>query len=311
MSTPQPDFRRGLRALDEALAQVPAPQTLSQPPWRQPASRRPAYVAGTVAAAMAVALFFVWSQPGPASAPVDQDVTQVVFSPGSCAPATMTARLTLARGCAIEVPDLGLVIQALADAQLEHSHRGFRVLQGDLQFHSSEVLDSAPVQVWVSQGRIEALGARFVVRQDSAGQGSVQAHKGRMRFEAPGQAPVVLRGGVTHRWRHSQPELPPARWSKARIDEEVAAASHARAEGDYDEARARLTKLLRAPVGEPVAEIMSFELGGLLENKIGDLAAACGHWRAQQRRFLSGQYTKPVGERLQNCPPGNSAGTQE
>jgi len=309
MTTPQPDFRRGLEALDEAVAQAPLPQTLHQPPWARPASRRPAYFAGTVAAVMAVGLILIWPRPGPV--PVDPDATQVVFSPASCAPATMTARLSLDKGCAIELPNFDLVIEALAVAQLEHTHRGFRVLQGELQFERSEALESSPVQVWVSNGRLEVLGARFLVRQDRAGQGSVLAQQGRMRFVAPGQAPIVLRPGGTHRWRKSQPELPPARWSKERIDEEVAAASHARAEGHYDEARARLTKLLRAPVGEPVAEIMSFELGGLLESKLGDPVAACGHWRAHQRRFPGGQYMKPVGDRLNDCPSGNSAGAQE
>lgn len=299
MNAPQPNFRDALRALDDALQQSPVP--LAPPPWTRRASRWPVYQLPAVAAAAALALWAGW--PSPVSAP--PEVTQVAFSPDRCMPAVITPKLTLTKGCTLDVSHPDLTIVALADTRIEHTQRGFVVKQGELRFDVAP--GPTPTRVWVAGGHIQGLGAQFVVQQDPAGQGAVRLQKGRIEFIAPDSPSIQLEAGAVHAWLAPSPALPPAEWSKARIEQEVAAASRARAEGAFELARQRLSQLLKAPVGEPVAEIMSFELGGLLENKLRDHAAACTHWRGHARRFGGGQYEEQVRDRINRCAEGNSA----
>lgn len=303
MTASQSDFRRALQALDDELKTAPLPRGLVEPPWTKSPSRRPVlYLAAT--AAIVLVMGAIWVA-GPRPSPSPPEVTQVVFSPSHCGPATLTPKIRLAEGCTLRVSYPNLVIRALRDAEIEHTQRGLRVLQGELQFELQPALGAKPLAIMVAAGHIEGLTSRFRVRQDGAGPGSVEVLAGPIVFVGSDTARTVLSTKARHKWLSEEPELPPAQWSKARIDREVAAASRARAEGEYEAARQRLTKLLKAPVGERVAEIMSFELGGLLERKIKDAEAACVHWRGHRGRFVGGRYAEQVQQRLNACRLGN------
>lgn len=314
MTTPQPDFRRGLEDLEQALKDSPMPASLRKPPWRHRRAHGPIRLGLGVAAVAALALALPWpSSPLAPSVPEapPEPTTQVVFSSPDCMPAKVEAHLSLRKGCSIKVSHPDLVIEALADSEVEHTHRGLSIVQGGLQISVASLQRAQVPPIWVSGGRIEAVAGQLTVQQALSGSGSVRVDEGSAVFVADGAGPVALAQGATRRWSRSGPRLPPAQWSKARIDREVAAASQARAEGQYQQARERLSQLLKAPVGEGVAEIMSFELGGLLERKLRDSQASCAHWREHQRRFDGGTYGAQVAQSIVRCKSGNFEGREE
>ncbi len=310
MTTPQPDFRRGLQSLEQAIKDSPLPDSLRQPPWTRRRIPGPLRLGLAVAVVTALALAMPWS-PSPTAPPDSEPMTRVLFSSAACMPATVEPRLRLPKGCSIEVRHPDMVIKALADAEVEHTHQGLRIVQGDLHISVPPAPGAGAQPVLVSGGRVEAVASQFRVQQDASGSGSVQVGAGSVVFISAEAGPVTLAHGAKHRWTRSGPQLPPAQWSKARIDREVAAASQARAEGKYQQARERLTQLLMAPVGESVAEILSFELGGLLERKLHDRQSSCAHWKMHQARFGGGTYNLQVEQAIAQCESGNFRGRQE
>ncbi|MCK6547250.1 hypothetical protein L6R52_15470, partial [Myxococcota bacterium] len=73
------------------------------------------------------------------------------------------------------------------------------------------------------------------------------------------------------------------------------------AEGRAGEAAALITTLLEAPIDARTAEVLSFELGLLLEKKLGDDDGACRHWRAHRARFGAGRYGDALAEAEARC----------
>lgn len=77
-----------------------------------------------------------------------------------------------------------------------------------------------------------------------------------------------------------------------------------RTRGEYDEATASLRKALRGRWRTGTRERLSFELGSILGDHLGDRAAACDYWSHHHARFRSGRYRDEVKSALHRlgCP---------
>jgi hypothetical protein len=55
---------------------------------------------------------------------------------------------------------------------------------------------------------------------------------------------------------------------------------------------------------KPQRERLSYEIGLLLDDELGDMSAACDHWRRHAATF-DGSRSRAVAERLQACNGGD------
>ncbi len=68
-----------------------------------------------------------------------------------------------------------------------------------------------------------------------------------------------------------------------------------RSRGHYAEAAAVLRRAQGARRWDRrTAQVMSYELGEIIERHLGDREAACAHWVAHQRRFAGGRYDRAI-----------------
>ena len=95
----------------------------------------------------------------------------------------------------------------------------------------------------------------------------------------------------------SEPRDPPSTRpaDATRIIEKVASL---RARGRYRAAADLLRRALRRPWERRTAEVLSYELGRILERQLDDDAAACAHWRKHDERFGGGRYADAVSRGL-------------
>lgn len=227
-------------------------------------------------------------------------------------------------------------IETWDEARLHDGPHGVRVLHGAALFSVEKVAPGAsPVRVEVSHGAIEVLGTRFTVEQAADG-GHVDLFEGRIRFvdehgstevqpgqrlgwgaraptpeRVPGDPPAretaaVVDAGADGRAAEAsgdaasaveprdRPSTRPA--DAARIIERVATL---RARGQYRAAATVLRRALRRPWERRTAEVLSYELGRILERQLDDDEAACAHWRRHEARFGWGRYADAVARGLQ------------
>lgn len=95
-------------------------------------------------------------------------------------------------------------------------------------------------------------------------------------------------------------EAPPAEWSIERTARAIDEVTDLRGARRYREAADLIGLLLQAPLDARAAEVLSFERGELLEQKLQD-PAACDHWRRHQSRFGEGRYRTEVRAALRRC----------
>lgn len=228
-----------------------------------------------------------------------------------------------------------LTLQTWDTARLELEPRSVTVQRGQAMFDIARVeAGEETVKIAVSHGTIEVLGTRFTVDQDEQG-GTVDLFEGRIRFHhrpADGRAPVDIHPGQRYAWGNRaapQPTEPdpepeveadivivtddeePARRprpSKAAKDEApdadaiIAEVTDLRGAGRYDEAARRLRQALQIRWDRRTAQVLSYELGQILERHLHDTDAACKHWAKHQRKYPDGRYAGAVAMSIEACP---------
>ncbi|MCA9710647.1 MAG: FecR domain-containing protein [Myxococcales bacterium] len=189
----------------------------------------------------------------------------------------------------------GVRVSALLDAHLQWE--GDRIeLRGGAALFEVEPRPARPLRVAVGELEIEVVGTRFVVHDGEAPWVSVL--EGHVRVRVGQQAPRDLRDG--QRFDAPSPGLPAKRARRPARggDEELAAlldeVARLRGQGAYREAVERLRASDGRGFGRRARQVVSYELGTLLERQLGDVAGACAHWAEHQRRYPSGRYAQIV-----------------
>lgn len=304
------EFIDDLRAADDAIARLEPPPHLHDAVadrLRRPPRTNLVLVPVLAAAAIAVA-FVVFSQTPDETpvAPVRPAVPGVAFVPASCAPEVPRPELDLAAGCTVslEVPDVDIL--ALGPARLRRFDDGFALDRGLVSFDGT--LQRTPFSVFVAAGRLEGVAARFVVDVSGAS-GEVQVEAGEVVFQGTDGSRRVLGPAGASRWGDAEPAAP-QHWSAERIDTEVRRATRLRLRGHHRAAAGQLARLLRAPLPEDAASVLSYERATLLETKLNDRTEACAQYSAHRERFGRDRYAEAVDAALSRCR-GNFEGPEE
>jgi len=242
--------------------------------------------------------------------------------------ATITARCaslgpgvqTLDAGACVAVE--GVEIDVRATATIEGHRDRIEVVEGEVVFEV-ESREDHPLHVIAGATDIEVVGTRFVVRQHE-GVGSVTLLEGRVRVRIGAGEPLTIDQGQRLDWpaelveadekageeadEEAAPEparelgKAPARPSRARdrglarLLEQVAGLRRA---GEF---QAALDHLRRAdPRGwtRRSRQLVSYEIGTLLERQLDDTDAACEHWAAHRAEFPGGRYDAIVERALE------------
>ncbi|MCY1059433.1 FecR family protein [Nannocystis sp. SCPEA4] len=193
----------------------------------------------------------------------------------------------------------GVRVSAWAPATLERVGDRVTVREGEVMFEV-DPRPGRPLHVIAGAIDIEVVGTRFIVRQRD-GAGRVSLLEGRLRVRAEDGSVVALEAGQELAWpapvappvspaprRRPPPATVAAPASDAGLAELLAEVAMLRREGRFQAAVDRLKAADSAAWSTRSRQLVSFEIGTLLERQLGDTAAACAHWRAHRERFPGG-----------------------
>lgn len=216
-----------------------------------------------------------------------------------------------------------LAVETSDTAELRQHESGVRLLSGRATFDVEPVIEGPPVEVFVSEGRLQVLGTRFVVYQGPRG-GHVDLIEGSIRFISDAGDTTTIAPGVRLRWgpmqrdasvADSPPEsttkperAAPHREPRSRPRSVEASSTRGdtpvevpldriaglRAAGRYTDAVALIRGLDRSRLDVRTAEVLSYEEGSIVQDHLGDRQAACRHWAAHLQRFPKGRYRDQV-----------------
>jgi hypothetical protein len=187
----------------------------------------------------------------------------------------------------------GVRITALTSSHFQWSRDLIVLRSGELMFDVA-VRPERPLEVIAGEATIEVVGTSFVVHQDRE-LGWISLLEGHVRVGV-GTRPVEdLREGEQLEWSvPSRPAPPPMR----RDDEGLAAlleeVAKLRRSGEYEAAVERLRAGDRSDWSPRSRQLVSYEIGTLLERQLGDLEAACRHWALHRERYPNGRYESIV-----------------
>jgi len=192
-----------------------------------------------------------------------------------------------------------------------------------IELHAGEVLfdvaprPGRPLRVASGALEIEVVGTRFVVHHDDAG-GWVSMLEGHVRTRVDGGPMQDLRNDQRLEWPAvsasepaptSDPAPAPARTTPPRaskpaaadegLSELLAEIATLRRDGAYREAVERLRATDVRRFSARARQLVSYEIGTLLERQLGDAAEACRHWAEHRRRYPNGRYDAIVARSLE------------
>lgn len=202
----------------------------------------------------------------------------------------------------------GVRLSAITDAHLEWSEGSIALHDGRAIFDVAPRPDR-PLHVTAGDVDVEVVGTRFVMLRDGA-QGWISMLEGHVRVRIGDQEARDLRDDARLEWNtaappdRSEPRPRPPRADTRSTDpsdeglaellDEVAAL---RRRGAYREAVERLESGARSSWSRRGRELVSYEIGTLLERQLGDVEAACTHWSAHRQRFPGGRYDELLARR--------------
>lgn len=228
-----------------------------------------------------------------------------------------------------------MTVQTWDAVRLLPRARSVQVQDGQAMFDVQTVeRGDTPVRVVVSHGVIEVLGTRFTVDQGPGG-GTVDLFEGHIRFVPTDRAEssVDIEPGQRYAWgdrvvAHAAVE-PPAgddpsdaeiivtdespktsvvreavarRGTAAEATALIERVAALRAAGRYQRAASTLRRALRRSWDARTAQVLSYELGQILDRHLNDTVAACRHWRRHNERYPEGRYAGAVAKTLRECP---------
>lgn len=206
----------------------------------------------------------------------------------------------------------GVRVSALSSSQLVWDDGAVEVRAGELLFDVAPRPDR-PLRVVAGALEIEVVGTRFVVHHDATG-GWVSMLEGHVRTRVDGGPVQDLRDGQRLAWPSALTPAPlpgepaPAKPTRGRpkpaaVDEALpgllAEVAELRRRGAYREAVARLRASDTQRWSARARQLVSYEIGTLLERQLGDVAQACAHWTEHRRRYPSGRYDAIVARSLE------------
>ncbi|HVH99630.1 MAG TPA: FecR domain-containing protein [Enhygromyxa sp.] len=205
----------------------------------------------------------------------------------SCAPAKAGVGELAAGEC---VSGDGVRLSALMASRYEWAPDRVVLRSGELLF-DVESRPERPLEVDSGAATIEVVGTTFVVHRD-AELGWISLLEGHVRVRVGDRAAVDLREGEQLEWSQAPARKP----VQARVEhdeglaellEEVAGL---RRRGEYQAAVDRLRADQRKGWSARGRQLVSYEIGTLLERQLQDFDAACEHWADHRQRFPSGRY---------------------
>lgn len=281
-----------------------------------------------VAGAALVMLFLRWTtrHEEPAVVAEIERPQMSVHVTGAGCNARSGATTTVRGACSIATADPSMTIDTIEASDLELADRVVRVRRGSALFDVDKV-EGDPVRVAVPSGEIVVVGTRFRVVV-SGEQTEVELYEGRLEFhDHDGGVTPIVAGQVigfgperpappSSTPRPAEPVepveprlapqadesklLPPPKSSQPTKNTRagkrhdagpvIEAAERLRREGRYTEAAATLREALRRKWPTRTADVLSYELGRLLERRIKDRTATCEHWRGHLKRFETSRY---------------------
>lgn len=326
------DLKRALREADETLGAQGVPPAVDArlrarlEQRSQPRRWLPALALAGASAAVVIAVITRPTEP--------ELGFVVVQTSGalSSRPAEDGSVLIDAPPCTLRDEALGAEVEVRAPTRLAHLERGLRLHQGSLTLEVDPArARPAPYVVEVSGGRLVVLGTRFIV-EERGSEGSVQLLRGKLSFEDEAGQRTPVAEGETLRW--PQPlatppeEAPPATATVAELPAprakrpKAAAVSPSpsataptaptreeerrsveallghlaslRTRGRYADAAQALRTALKDPWSKGTRERLSFELGSIVSDHLGDRAAACREWDRHHAEFGDGRYAKEI-----------------
>lgn len=320
MTDPQPDrVVERLRALDRVLATPPidprARERIREGLAREATTRPfatklrwwPAFAFAAGAALMAL----VQLRPPPPSASDTPPALVQPTPPPAPAPAPLPCT-PLGPGTHVLAADAcrvgeGVTLHASVPSTIALDGDRLRLVAGELELDVDP--RTRPLHVLAGARDIEVIGTRFVVHQRDEG-GWVALLEGRIRLHGLAREPVMLMPGDRHGWSTPRtsdapattPAPAPRPRARARprdaadeglasLLDEVAALRRA---GRFADAVARLRDADTSRWSSRAQQLVSYEIGTLLERQLGDRAAACAHWRAHASRHPDGRHAEAV-----------------
>jgi hypothetical protein len=207
----------------------------------------------------------------------------------------------------------GVRVSALLPSHLQWEAGSVELRTGEL------LLDVAPrperpLHVTFGAIDIEVVGTRFVVHHDDA-QGWISMLEGHVRARVGDGPARDLRGGQRLEWPGAATDDgpttkpaakrvgPPSASKSAELDEGLAEllveVAELRRNGAYREAVERLRATVSRSWSRRARQLVSYEIGTLLERQLGDATQACAHWAEHRRRYPNGRHDAIVARALQ------------
>lgn len=181
------------------------------------------------------------------------------------------------------------------------------LFEGHIRFHPA---DPSLSPVDIQPGQRYAWGDRAAPNQGLSGAGTVSKEPPQSEDEA-----VDVRGdelselseieATLHVTQDAQPVRVRHQARRRRGAEDadalVDSVTKLRAAGRYAEAVHTLRRALRSKWAPRTRQVLSYELGQLLDRHTDDASAACAHWQTHQRQFPAGRYAGAVEKSLRAC----------
>jgi len=281
-----------------------------------------------VAGAALVLLFLRWStnNDAPVTEVSEKSAAMTVLVSGPACRSHSGETTAVWGACSISTAGPSMSIDTIDGSHLEVDDRVVRLRSGSALFDVDPVRGE-PVRVTIPQGQIVVVGTRFRVVVGAA-RSEVELYEGRLEFrDRSGQVTPILAGQhvgfgepvvqaravdpvVTPAPQSSSPgpatearpaaSKPPSKPRTRPASEEpsmehdagpvIEAAEKLRRAGRYTEAAATLRAALKRRWPTRTADVLSHELGRLLERRIRDQASACTHWKKHLERFTKTRY---------------------
>ncbi|MBV1861352.1 MAG: FecR family protein, partial [Nannocystaceae bacterium] len=290
-----------------------------------------------VAGAALVLLFLRWSTneavpvaEGKLASPA---MTVLVSGPACRSQSEQTTKVWGA--CSISTAGPSMSIDTIEASHLEVDGRVVYLRSGSALFDVAPV-QGEPIRVVIPQGEIVVVGTRFRIVVGEV-RSEVELYEGRLEFrDGSGLVTPILAGqhvgfgeSVSGASRAVQEavapttDLPPPeevaatrpQTSRSRVrnrakrtDEPamehdagpvIEAAEKLRRQGRYAEAASTLSAALKRHWPTRTADVLSHELGRLLERRIRDQASACAHWSKHLKRFTKTRYRARIERSMQ------------
>ncbi|HWB78272.1 MAG TPA: FecR domain-containing protein [Nannocystaceae bacterium] len=301
-------MREDLRALAGALDRVEPPSSLRH---RVLAGRRddarasgPRFAIVMLALAAGVLIGWVlFARPAPT--PAEATMPEVAARPEAtpvrtdCPRTLGTEAVAVARGCRIELADLGVIVDVWDASQLARDGRVLALPEGSASFEVAAVGAAPAIEVDVGAGRVRVLGTRFEI-QNRGDTGHLDLIHGRVEFVAKDGDVRMVSPGERMSWARTQlpaaievpaptpidkPRVTPSKPStpvELDLDDALEQVARMRHAGDFTGAEALLRRTLRGVEDGRAREVLSFEIGTIIE-AAGETDRACAHWREHER----------------------------